>query len=106
MTASIVSSLQIGSTGVGLEPQSTGPNLAVGNWPGIWHLSRSNALVPGDMLGPKCIGGNLMLGPTEGGIVLESVVKSGTHFILLPHGKGTFCGAGLPRSGREVIWIM
>lgn len=46
------------------------------------------------MLGSECISANLMLGPTEAGVVLESVVKSGTHFILLPHGKGNFRGAG------------
>ena len=63
-------------------------------------------MVPGDMLGPECIGANLMLGPTEAGVVLESVVKSGTHFILLPHGKGNFRGAGWSRFGEGLIWIM
>ena len=57
------------------------------------------------MLSPECIGANLMLGPIEAGIVLESVVKSGTRFILLPNGNGIFPGAGLPRFGEGLIWI-
>ena len=46
-----------------------------------------------------------MLGPIEAGIVLESVVKSGTRFILFPNGNGIFPGSGLPRFGEGLIWI-
>ena len=82
-----------------------GLELVCGNWPGIWHLSGSNAVVLGDMLSPECTGANLMLGPIEAGIVLESVVKSGTRFILFPNGNGIFPGSGLPRFGEGLIWI-
>lgn len=53
------------------------------------------------MLGPKCIGSNLVLGPIEGGIVLESVVKSVLTSFSFPMKSVSFVELACPDLGER-----
>lgn len=94
MTGSTLSSLENGSAGVNLV---LGRALSLSLCKLPWHLGGPFALVHRDELRSECTGADLLLRFTEAGLVLEFIVKSGAHFILLPHGEGIFLGIGLPR---------
>lgn len=93
LTGTTVSSPETGSTGVGLEPESAGTNLALERnlnlslWNLARHLGGSDGLVHEDELSPDA---DLLLESTEVGLKPGSIIKSVVYFILSPMKRVSF----------------